>query len=307
MSAARRPTPARPTVVYLGGSGRSGSTLLERLLGAVPGVATLGEVVHLPARGLVEGERLRLRRAPRPLPVLGRRRSAGLRGVGPRRRSRVAGPPGPGRPQPPPAPPGRARRRRLPPRPHRARRAALERLYLAAAADDRGGRPGRLVQARVDGLRPAPPPPAVDLRFVHLVRDSRGVAYSWTKEVARPEVGAGADDAPLLAGLVGGLVGRLQRDARSGLAVAGTPVLRLRYEDLLADPVGALRAVLAPDRPPPRSRLGRLPRARRAPPRAQPLGGRQPHAVPPRHHRRCGATTPGATSCPGRTAAWSRP
>jgi hypothetical protein len=30
--------------------------------------------------------------------------------------------------------------------------------------------------------------PGVDLRIVHLARDPRGVAYSWTKEVAKPEV-----------------------------------------------------------------------------------------------------------------------
>ena len=30
--------------------------------------------------------------------------------------------------------------------------------------------------------------PGIDLRVVHLVRDSRGVAYSWTKEVKKPEV-----------------------------------------------------------------------------------------------------------------------
>ncbi|MEJ7584572.1 MAG: hypothetical protein WKF43_10920, partial [Acidimicrobiales bacterium] len=29
--------------------------------------------------------------------------------------------------------------------------------------------------------------PGIDLRVVHLVRDARGMAYSWTKSVARPE------------------------------------------------------------------------------------------------------------------------
>ena len=29
--------------------------------------------------------------------------------------------------------------------------------------------------------------PSIDLRVVHVVRDSRGVAYSWTKTVTRPE------------------------------------------------------------------------------------------------------------------------
>ena len=42
-----------PRVVYLGGLGRSGTTLLERLLAARPGVCAAGETVHLWQRGLV--------------------------------------------------------------------------------------------------------------------------------------------------------------------------------------------------------------------------------------------------------------
>src|ERR1022692_2745595 len=44
-------------VIYLGGLGRSGSTLLERLLGELPGVSALGEVVHMWRRGVAENER----------------------------------------------------------------------------------------------------------------------------------------------------------------------------------------------------------------------------------------------------------
>src|SRR5450755_566845 len=47
----------RPRVVYLGGLGRSGTTLLERLLGELPGVCSVGEVVHLWQRGIAEAER----------------------------------------------------------------------------------------------------------------------------------------------------------------------------------------------------------------------------------------------------------
>jgi hypothetical protein len=34
-------------VLFLGGLGRSGTTLVERVLGAIPGACPLGEVVHL--------------------------------------------------------------------------------------------------------------------------------------------------------------------------------------------------------------------------------------------------------------------
>ena len=44
-------------IIYLAGLGRSGSTLLERLLGELPGVCAVGEVVHLWQRGIVDDER----------------------------------------------------------------------------------------------------------------------------------------------------------------------------------------------------------------------------------------------------------
>ena len=44
-------------VLFLGGLGRSGTTLLERLLGQLSGVSPLGEVVHLWQRDLVDDER----------------------------------------------------------------------------------------------------------------------------------------------------------------------------------------------------------------------------------------------------------
>ena len=40
-------TDDRPTVIYITGSGRSGSTLLERILGAIPGFVNVGELIDL--------------------------------------------------------------------------------------------------------------------------------------------------------------------------------------------------------------------------------------------------------------------
>ena len=45
-----------PTVLYLGGAGRSGSTLLERMLGQLPDAVAVGEIVHLVRRGLLDDE-----------------------------------------------------------------------------------------------------------------------------------------------------------------------------------------------------------------------------------------------------------
>ena len=47
---------ALPRVLYLGGLGRSGTTLLERLMGELPTVCSVGEIVHVWQRGVVEGE-----------------------------------------------------------------------------------------------------------------------------------------------------------------------------------------------------------------------------------------------------------
>ena len=46
----------QPTVLFIAGLGRSGSTLVDRVLGSLPGVQSLGEVVHLWQRGLVDNE-----------------------------------------------------------------------------------------------------------------------------------------------------------------------------------------------------------------------------------------------------------
>ena len=47
---------ARPRVLLIVGSGRSGSTLFERALGGVPGVAALGEMVHMWDRAVRDDE-----------------------------------------------------------------------------------------------------------------------------------------------------------------------------------------------------------------------------------------------------------
>lgn len=237
------PSPDRPVVVYLGGSGRSGSTLLERLLGAVDGVTTLGEVVHLPNRGLVGGEScacgLTLDHCPFWAPV-GDRAFGGW--------TRVDG--GAWR-----ALQGRVDRNRHIPRlalpigagfrrdlTEHVRR--LEALYLAAAAETGNG-------ILVDSSKHASTAFAlrhlrrVDVVFVHLVRDSRGVAYSWTKEVARPEVATG-QAMPRYSPASSAAWWDAFNLMLASLALTGSPVHRLRYEDLLGDPSDALRAILTP-------------------------------------------------------------
>ena len=52
-----RAEPAIPTVIYIAGSGRSGSTLLERVLGGMPGAVNVGELIDLFRRTAPRGER----------------------------------------------------------------------------------------------------------------------------------------------------------------------------------------------------------------------------------------------------------
>ncbi len=236
------PTPEQPTVVYIAGAGRSGSTLLERLLGAVPGVATLGEVVHLPARGLVEGERCACGQPLPRCPLWGPVGDEAFGGWGSvdgqewrdlqlrvdrnRHIPRLVAPTG-------------SMRDDLAEHTDR-----LARLYRAAASVSGAS-------VLVDSSKHASTAfvlrhlPDIPVRLVHLVRDSRGVAYSWTKEVARPET---ADDAAMPTYSPSSAAGWW--DAFNVLLTAyrasGRDALRLRYEDLLDDPAAALRAVLAP-------------------------------------------------------------
>src|SRR5262249_2495572 len=46
-----------PRVILLGGLGRSGTTLVERIVGELPGVMALGEIVHLWRRDIRDNER----------------------------------------------------------------------------------------------------------------------------------------------------------------------------------------------------------------------------------------------------------
>src|ERR1700743_2959648 len=48
---------AFPTVIYIAGSGRSGSTLLERVLGEMPGAVNVGELIDVFRRTAPLGER----------------------------------------------------------------------------------------------------------------------------------------------------------------------------------------------------------------------------------------------------------
>lgn len=87
--------------------------------------------------------------------------------------------------------------------------------------------------------------PQVTMRVVHIVRDPRGVLNSWSKEVPLPE-GAGVRThlkaRPMRQVVRRWLTVNLMI---SLLARRGVPLLRIRYEDLVVAPREAMQAVLA--------------------------------------------------------------
>ena len=240
-----QPSPVERTtgqrVLFIGGLGRSGSTLVERLLNELPGTFSVGETVHLWERGVRDGERCGCGDAFAACPhwtAVGKEAFGSWDDLDVDRiidlRWKVD------------------RSRRLP-----AIMAALrtgrtttgQREYLAAM------RSVLLASAKVAGRSLDRDPseiclldsskhlstaallatdPWLDLRVLHLVRDPRGVAYSWTKTVARPET-----DGELMPRYsVRRTAGRWVSDnlGFDALAGAGVPTLRVRYEDVLDDP-----------------------------------------------------------------------
>ena len=232
------------TVLYIGGLGRSGSTLLERILGEMPGFSALGEVVHLWERGLEGNERCGCGEPFADCPFwrkVGQQAFGGWDELDITRVRALQRSVDRNRYIPAMWAPRRfgSYRRRL-----EEYAAVLGRLYRAAAdcsgaaviVDSTKHASTAFLLRRVPGVR---------LRVVHLVRDSRAVAYSWSKTVAKPETTQGEDYmARLGAGRVGirWLVYNLLFHA---LALAGVPSLFMRYEDLVSTPRDQVARALA--------------------------------------------------------------
>ncbi|MEV0614925.1 sulfotransferase [Nonomuraea sp. NPDC050404] len=211
-------------VIYLGGLGRSGTTLLERLLGELPGVVALGEVVHLWDRGVLAEELCGCGSAFPRCPFW---RAVGDRAFGGWSR------------------PLAERMLALRGRVDRTRRiaridhpdlaeyvAAYRRLY------DATGAPVVIDSSKHASLACCLVAGGLDLRIVHVVRDPRAVAHSWGRTVPRPENGRPMTRwSPARAAAHWSA----QNAALELLPGRGARVTRIRYEDLLAAPADALR------------------------------------------------------------------
>jgi Sulfotransferase family len=231
----------RLRVLYVGGLGRSGSTLIERLIGQLPGVCAVGELVHLWERGVTEDERCGCGEPFSQCPFWEQVGKAAFGGWDEIDVSRVA------------ALRSRVDRNRfIPALAGRHVRAGTGRLlteytsYYARVYAAVAGVSG--CDLVVDSSKHASlafclrEAPGVDLRVLHLVRDPRAVAYSWSRQVRRPDT-----DRPSYmtrySPATAAMQWNIQNAAFGLLARTGCPVMRLRYEDFTAAPELTLRRV----------------------------------------------------------------
>jgi len=223
-------------VLYLGGFGRSGTTLVERLLGELPSVCALGEIVHLWQRDIRDDERCGCGARFSACTFwkrVGERAFGGWGNVDVDRVHALAD-----------AVERTRHIRRLAsgqmPMDEVREYAGFYAKVYAAAAEVSGAAVvvdsskhsalAHVLQWSED----------IDLRVVHVVRDARGVAYSWTKTVTRPETD-GTDEMTRYSPSRSALLWNAHNLAFGLLARRGGAVHRIRYEQFLADPRGALR------------------------------------------------------------------
>ena len=235
----------KPSVLYIAGTGRSGSTLLAGLLGRVDGHVAVGELRYVWSRSLAEDHLCecgaRFRGCPfwadvfaeafggfdesRPAEVT--RLAARVDRI--RHIPRLA------------APPLRSARFRAD---LEAFGQVLRRLYSAilsvsgasVVVDSSKDPSYAYVLAAV---------PSLDVALVHLIRDSRAVAYSWTRERVRPEIHWKVE---YMQRRPPSLSARRWVQYHLAFDVLERRVprsLRLRYEDLATEPDAAVARVAA--------------------------------------------------------------
>jgi hypothetical protein len=219
----------RSRVLFIGGVGRSGSTVLERVLDQLDGVAAVGEVCHLLERGVVEDQLCGCGAPFSACPLWSRVGEIAFGGWGSLDVDGLL------------AAKAATDRTRFVPRllagrsgPTRAYTGFLDAVYRAVSeatgaevvVDSSKHLSTAAVLAAMDG---------VDLAVVHLVRDARGVAYSWTKQVRRPEVTDRTLFMPSYHPSRPALRWMTDNAGFELLARRGTPTLRLRYEEAMTD------------------------------------------------------------------------
>jgi len=229
-------------ILYIAGAGRSGSTLLSRILGQLEGFVSPGELYFLWQERFAEERKCecgeRLERCTFWTDVLG---EIGRR-VGPidppevlKRHQEVART----RHAPLWLLPGLRRLLSLDPAYAELLRALYESLASVARADvivDASKMPSYGLVLR-EVLQ-------ADFRVVHLVRDPRAVAHSWRRKRYNPATDAQFGRIPLKKSALLWDVWNVMVE-RTSSGPSAVPYLRVRYEDFTSRPVETLRQILA--------------------------------------------------------------
>lgn len=243
----------QPTrVLFIGGLGRSGSTLLDTMLGQIPGFFSVGELRHVWDRGFRENNLCSCGAAFRECALWGdvvREAFGGFAAVDLERiiaAKRSV---------------DRMRNIYRFTRGSRARGctgnlemygretvklyAAIRRVTGCATIVDSSKIPtyGFFLQ----GLS------GIDLKTVLLVRDSRAAAFSWMRRKKRPEIRGKEAFMPRYSPVTSAILWNTRNYFVELLGRTGTPLLKVRYEDLVATPEPRLRGIVdfaAPPAPP---------------------------------------------------------
>jgi hypothetical protein len=231
---------AAPTVLYVGGFGRSGTTLVGRVLGEMPNALCVGEIRYVWSRGLMQDVLCGCGQPFRSCSfwtAVGDAAFGGWEKVDVARLADID-------------------RNVLPLRRFPSHWVPPLRPKLVADAREYAHSFGKLYAAiaAVSGARivvdTSKDPnfalilqrmSAYDIRVVHLVRDSRAVAYSWTRLKRLPTP---IDNEEFMGRFkpVNIAASWLACNAALGtLAISGRPYVKIKYEDFIGNPSHALR------------------------------------------------------------------
>lgn len=229
-------------VLFIAGWGRSGSTLLDRLLGQTSGTVSVGELREVWGRGVLEDRLCGCGESFSACPFwisVGQKAFGGWDTAEASWMSSAR--PSLDRPWHVPLllMPALARgayRRRFD-----RYVQTLSALYAAVA--DVSGEQVVIDSSKIAShalmLRAA----CLSPRVLHLVRDSRGVMHSWRKSVQRPD-SADEPDLMLRYGVVSGCLRYLYYNVMAHVVALVLPYRRIRYEDAVVSPGEAVRTAL---------------------------------------------------------------
>ena len=232
----------RPRVLLVTGFGRSGTTLVNTILGSTPGVFAAGEVRFLWERGLIQGRQCGCGQPLDSCPVWGPVLDKAFGGLAEIDAARLV------------AEDATVMRTRQLPWMLASRfigdrlMSRLDTLPDALTAVYRSIQEVTGAELIVDTSKP----PSfgyllqhldgIDLRILHVVRDPRAVAYSWTRTKALTD-GGDRTEMLRLSPLQSALQWDLWNGAAGWLWARSDRYLRMRYEDLADEPAAAMARI----------------------------------------------------------------